>query len=283
MNRPTAVMQAPPVPMLASAMSVKVEGDAFDRKYGDGRWVLEQKMDGHRVAVVVDSGRVQAFTGREVSEQHVRSLPPEMVDALLHLPDGIYDGELCADSGQSAHVTKTGARLVVVLFDVLQMGQWGPLLMTSYQSRRAWLLAALMKLPEGQQSVSTVESVHPTWATVQAIWNAGGEGAILKRVSSTYQPGRRSDDWIKVKRDEVAVGIILGFEAGAFGPHSVTVFKLPNGQVQTAKTRNAKVRADMAAHPEKYLGARLVVSHKGVLPSGKCRHPMFDHLAGAGE
>lgn len=274
-------------PMLASAMTDPVTGGAFDARFASG-WALEQKMDGHRVLVDVSGGRVQAYSRPRAGAQfpHVKSLPPTMVDVLLTLPDGIYDGELCAAGGISSDVTRKGATLVVVLFDRLAASDGTrmiPLTGRGYADRRIALLAALACLPDGQQCVSTVESLTPTWARVQAVWARGGEGVILKRLTSVYQAGRRSPDWLKVKAGGVAVGEIIGFETGALGPYSVTVVRLASGLRTTVKTLDNATIADITANPDRYLGARLVISHKGVLASGKYRHPMFDHLAGDGE
>jgi bifunctional non-homologous end joining protein LigD len=42
----------------------------------------------------------------------------------------------------------------------------------------------------------------------------GLEGAIAKRLTSTYQPGRRSPDWVKVPFSQTQEVVIIGYKPG---------------------------------------------------------------------
>jgi bifunctional non-homologous end joining protein LigD len=272
-----------PKPMLASAMVTPLTGAAFDKAYGSG-WVLEEKLDGHRcTAVVTAEGAVMAFSRPRAGEAaKPRALTPAIVAALSHLGEGVYDGELIVPGGKGWDVTRIGANQMLVVFDVLRLGD-ANVMTRPYAERRLLLLHELVKLPEGQTAVTTVMSEPVSWAAVQAIWARGGEGAILKKVTSTYRPGARSPEWIKVKQVNTAVLPIIGFEAGKMGPYSKVLLRLPNGLETSAKSLDNATRADMAKNPSKYLGARLVVTYQMVTPDGKLRHVMWDHLSGEGE
>ncbi len=266
-----------PAPMLASAMTEPVSGAAFDRRFAGGAWVMEEKLDGHRLIAVVTDGQVAAFArpGRDGVAKS-RDLPAHIVTELQRFPDGVYDGELLAPSGKSWDVTTVGAQLVFVVFDVLHVEG-------SYDRRRTALLDALRVLPLGQTAVSTVESVAPSWSAVEAIWKRGGEGVIVKRRASYYRPGYRSPDWVKVKQSHAATLTITGFDAGKSGPYSALKLRDVDGHDTTVKTLDNELLRAIAAAPTSYLGRRVVISFQEKTPSGSYRHGMFDHFAGKGE
>lgn len=273
----------PPAPMLASAMVDAVTGAAFDARYRIG-WALEEKLDGHRCTVVVTAQAVKAYSRPRAGGHaaNVRHLPPHIVAELRGFPEGIYDGELVAPSGKAWDVVTVGARLVFVIFDVLEMSGLD-LTDCGYTERRAALLDALGTLRGGQTAVSTVVSDPPTWARVVAIWKRGGEGVILKRTASTYRPGHRSPDWIKVKASHAATLTITGFEAGRLGPFSKLCLRDVDGHETTVKTLGNALLRDLARAPASFIGRRVVISYQEKTPSGSYRHGIFDHFAGAGE
>jgi len=111
---------------------------------------------------------------------------------------------------------------------------------------------------------------------------AGEEGAVLKRLTATYQPGRRSADWVKVKKAGAAVCTVVGFEAGLCGPYSCVTLT-EDGCDRAAfpvKSQNNLVIAEFAATPDAFLGRKLVVSFTERFPQTQVmRHPSFDHWA----
>jgi len=278
-----ASTSAPPAPMLASAMTDPVSGAAFDRQFSTG-WLMEEKIDGHRCTVVVSGGTVQGYSRPRAGAKaaNVRELAPHIVAQLARFPDGIYDGELVAPSGKAWDVTVVGTRLVFVIFDVLACNGLD-LTSAPYGERREALLDILGRMPDGQTAISTVESLAPSWAGVLAIWKRGGEGVILKRTSSTYRPGYRSPDWLKVKEAHAATLTIIGFEAGKSGPFSALVLRDGAGIETTVKTLGNRLLADVERAPKSYLGRRVVISYQEKTPAGTYRHGIFDHFAGTGE
>jgi len=276
-------VNAPPAPMLASAMTDPVSGAAFDRQFSTG-WLMEEKIDGHRCTVVVSGGTVQGYSRPRAGAKaaNVRELAPHIVAQLARFPDGIYDGELVAPSGKAWDVTVVGTRLVFVIFDVLACNGLD-LTSAPYGERREALLDILGRMPDGQTAISTVESLAPSWAGVLAIWKRGGEGVILKRTSSTYRPGYRSPDWLKVKEAHAATLTIIGFEAGKSGPFSALVLRDGAGIETTVKTLGNRLLADVERAPKSYLGRRVVISYQEKTPAGTYRHGILDHFAGDGE
>jgi len=261
-----------PRPMLASPMINPVRGADFDVRFAG--WALEEKLDGHRCIVQVRGRDVRGFSRPLGSRPPLeRALPPHIVEQLRRFPDGDYDGELATNSGKAWDVVRTRERasLVYVIFDLVTG-------LHDYDTRRAALLKVLRLLPPGQEAISTVLSEPPTWAAVEAIWQRGGEGAILKRRTSLYQPGRRSPDWLKVKQLHAATLTVIGYEAGRSGPYSTIRLRGEDGVLAKVKTLNQYWLRRLAANPEQFLGVALVISYQERTPSGSYRHAMFDHF-----
>ena len=279
---PTPEPRGPvPRPMLASAMPERLTDGGFDVMFHTG-WALEEKLDGHRVIVQVrGTGRfaqVAAFSRPAPNQApKVRELPPAMVAALATVGDCDLDGELVAPTGKSWDVVVKGAQLVYVAFDITNsLGI--DVMSKSYEDRRGILLDHLRGLVAGQQSVTTVLSNNPTWKEVQAIWARGGEGAILKRLCSRYQPGYRSPDWLKVKAEHTAVLTIIGFEMGKSGPYSTLRLRDAGGHETTVKTLGNQLLRDITAKPDSFIGREVVITYQERTPAGFYRHGRFDHF-----
>jgi len=276
-----------PTPMLASALRGPVQlptGAAFDTKFAH-EWALEEKLDGHRCLVQLHEGEVSAWSRPQAGHGGValtRALPAEMREVLRTLPTGLYDGELVATSGKSWDVVRKTAHTIFVAFDILRIVDLD-LTQAPYTLRRSTLLDALRMLPSKQDRVSTVTSNAPTWAQVQAIWSRGGEGAIVKRLASTYQPGVRSPDWLKVKAVHAATLQVIGFEAGKSGPYSALQLRDATGHVTTVKTPDRTTLTEIAANPDAYVGRHVVIQFQERTPTGHYRHGRFDHFAGPAE
>jgi bifunctional non-homologous end joining protein LigD len=189
---------------------------------GDG-WAYEIKWDGVRVLAFADGGRVgaRARSGRDVTAAY-----PELsaLGQALGPTRAVLDGEIVAfgsagtpDFGllsHRMHVTDpaTAGRLAqrtpvtYLVFDLLFLAG-RPTTSLTYDERRE-LLADLPGL-----------QVPPAFpgdgaAVLRASRRAGLEGVVAKRRSSTYQLGRRSADWVKVKNTRRQTVVIGGWEPG---------------------------------------------------------------------
>ncbi len=206
-------------PMLATAGRLPAHDDA---------WAYEVKWDGVRTLVAVDGGRV-TLTSRNGND--VTSSYPELQG--LGLQPGstsvLLDGEVVAPDEQGRadfgrlqsrmHVARPGAGLrrstpvQLLAFDVLHLDGTS-LLDRTYDERRAVL--------EGLGLEGEHWSVPPAFlgggaAVLEATRAQGLEGVVAKKRSSTYVPGRRSDDWLKLKHVRRTSAVVAGWQPGEGG------------------------------------------------------------------
>lgn len=281
-------------PMLATAM---LEGQTID-DFGDGSWVSEIKFDGFRQLfrksgdTLTNWGRPRSKKGGNAKPAASRRLPMKIVAAFRALPDGVYDGEVYVPGGTSSDVQSwLGAKNVdrmdnplrVVLYDLLEIN--GSNVTGCIWSERHEMLRLSVSHYQDDASLIEFSKAYPaTRAIVDAVWDGGGEGVILKRTTGLYRPGWRSTDWIKVKRASAIVVTVTGFEAGELGPHSKVLGVEDDGRPTSCKTLDNAMRARFAKEgSEAFIGRRLVMSYTERTPTGGLRHPMFDHFEGEGD
>lgn len=286
-------------------------------------WIVEEKFDGHRLIVEVYQGPdrrgmkgpclsgVRAWTrprkhaGSDDKTMATYELPFHLQEQLGRLPVGIYDGELLGGE-TSTDVRRTDLRntLRYVVFDVLQSGTL-PTMGLSYSTRRLILMGSVyMKMTGGHVLLAhsqNVMSEADVMAFVQSIWKRGGEGGILKRKDAPYQPGKRSPDFIKLKKLQSTVVTVIGFEPTRGtkmnrGPFAIVKVRDSKGCETTVKTKDDfELRRFMTewsqstknglpykdsdmnldnAHPA--LGRKLRIEYQDWTPKGGYRHPRWD-------
>jgi bifunctional non-homologous end joining protein LigD len=194
----------------------------------DRGWAYEFKWDGIRAVTYIDGGRVRALTrnGNDVSEVY-----PELRGLGLQLgaTSVILDGEIVAmdDEGRpsfsklqnrmqvrgAAQVRRAAAATPVnyLIFDVLYL-DGRPLVNESYDERRSILQSLAL---DGPDWVVTDSFTDVSGDKVFDVARSGGlEGVVAKLRASHYQPGRRSDAWIKVKLTRTQEVVIGGWAPG---------------------------------------------------------------------
>ncbi len=198
-------------------------------------WMFEPKWDGHRALVRVrGNGQVDAVssTGKPRIEQWPWL---EALAATLNAPGGgdwILDGEVIAVDESGKHsfqlVGRPDCPHAFVAFDLL-MADGVDIAALAWHERRARLEQALSPTP-----TILLTPVADDGDAMMQVTHAGGfEGVIAKRRLSTYQAGRRSPSWVKVKHrheQELVVGGYLvgrGNRAATFGSLLVGVYDGP--------------------------------------------------------
>ena len=280
-------------PMLATSMNKGVITNWSD-------WAVEEKLDGHRIVVVVDAtGAVSGWARPRGSDKRMleRDLPKHIVNELAQLPAGVYDGELLVPGHTSTDVTRLdlAGSLRYVVFDVLRQAgdDWTGL---PYVERREVLDRAFSYRRFTAVSLIAVEGAtcqENVTRFVDQVWGRGGEGVILKRWSAPYRPGKRSPDWIKVKKLQTTVVTVIGFEPSKgtvrFPGHPFAIVKVrdDDGHETTVKTKDdgeltqfeidwshSRSLAFDPTHPA--IGRRLVIEYQDRTRDGGYRHPRWD-------
>jgi bifunctional non-homologous end joining protein LigD len=205
-------------PMLASATPRAGEADA--QLPAGPEWLHEVKWDGMRVLVDAHEGVVR-ITAR--SESDVTATFPELTTLGEVLPDALLDGEVVAmDQGRPSfsalaermHVQdrRKAERLaasrpvVLMVFDLLRL--YGvSLLDRPLEERRATLERLELDGPHWQVPPAYDDGV----ALLAATREQGLEGVVSKRRTSTYQPGRRGGDWVKLAHRRVQSCLVGGW------------------------------------------------------------------------
>jgi bifunctional non-homologous end joining protein LigD len=185
-------------------------------------WAFEFKWDGVRTVTYARGGRVRAMTRNDLE---VSATYPEVraLSALLGAHEAVLDGEIVAlgarkqpDFGRlqsRMHVARPGddllARVPVVyyVFDLLHL-DGRSLLGAPYAERRQELAALGLGGRAEVRVPPSFSEVHGEDVLAVAE-DYGLEGVVAKRVTSRYEPGRRSAAWVKVpllRTQEVLIG-----------------------------------------------------------------------------
>jgi bifunctional non-homologous end joining protein LigD len=207
-----------PSPMLATSV---------DRPFSREGWFFELKWDGVRALAEVSRAgvRIVGRSGRDETQRY-----PELSalrDALRGV-DAIVDGEIVVldDDGRPSFerlqsrinvsrgadvrnaAQRNPARLVV--FDILAL-DGRDLMSTSLRIRKKTLHDVL----HPSDVILYADHVEGDGlGFFKAVQQRGIEGMIAKRADSTYQPGRRSPDWLKVKSWQTQSCVIAGYTSG---------------------------------------------------------------------
>ncbi|HEX5649176.1 MAG TPA: DNA ligase D [Steroidobacteraceae bacterium] len=197
-----------------------------DAPRSDPRWSYEPKLDGYRVMAFVQDGKVRLQSRRGIDltpafPEITAALAAQAVDRM------ILDGELVALDGSGRpsfnalqnratlkHPTEIAeaqrqASVVLLCFDLLHFAGLN-LRGNSYVDRRRYLSQCL--LPSAH--VQLVHASDDAERLYAAALESGFEGIVSKRKDSTYQPGRRSQAWLKVKAVETSEFVVGGYTQG---------------------------------------------------------------------
>jgi len=298
-------------PMLATPARV-VPGN-------ESEWGAEAKWDGARVLAYVSGGTV-VLRGRSGGD--VTGSYPEVAESLGRAAGRrtvMLDGEITVFDGdrpsfallqRRMHVARPAAGLVAVVpvtyvaFDLLWQAR--SLLRSPYSQRRALL--------DGLALAAEHVSVPPAFpgqarALVDASRDLGLEGVVLKRLSSTYQPGQRSGDWLKIRHLAAADVLIGGWLpragarshlagsvlAGAPGPAGLVYLGSVGSGFAEAELRDLTARLLALEQPDSPFAGPLPadvarrarwtspvlaaeVAYRELTPAGRMRHPVWRGL-----
>jgi len=188
--------------------------------HDDGGWAYEVKWDGYRTLAFVDAGRLRLQSSNLID---VTAKWPELGGLAEHVPAAraVLDGELVVldDSGRPRFelVQQHKRQAAIYLFDVLSIDGHDTIGLP-YEDRRR-LLAELVE--PGDNWLVPAHRIGEGAALLEATAQQELEGVMAKRLGSTYRPGTRSKEWIKVK-NRVRTEVVIGGYSGGTGNRAST-------------------------------------------------------------
>jgi bifunctional non-homologous end joining protein LigD len=213
----------------------------------EGRWGFEVKWDGIRTVAFLDHGHItlqgRNFTDFTPRYPEVRELARQLGARRLILDGEVvaFDTEgrpsferlqsrmhLASDSAVRRRVKDTP--VTYVIFDLLYLDGHSTLAL-GYEQRRELLEALEL---EGPAWRAPAYHRGEGSALLAATRELGIEGVVAKRLDSTYEPGRRSSGWLKVKNILEQDVVIGGWTPGE-GGRSSTLGALAVGVVDGGK------------------------------------------------
>jgi DNA ligase D-like protein (predicted ligase)/DNA ligase D-like protein (predicted 3'-phosphoesterase) len=203
-------------PMLAKTVHAPFNSD---------EWFFEIKWDGVRaIASVHDTVSLRSRNNHELSGRF-----PEL-NELLHLAPGtVLDGEIVVMSGGKPDIQSLLPRLhqgsgkippsqvhvpvSYIVFDILKKDKKS-LISLPLVERREILKQAVKEGPHVILSVPVTGRGEDYYRAAVA---RGLEGIMAKRMNGRYEPGLRSDNWLKIKADKTCDCVIAGYTPGQGG------------------------------------------------------------------
>lgn len=269
----------------------------INQSYAPGTWTMEPKYDGIRILCHVKDGSVDFFT-RTGNSQNGKL--PHVERQLLELvPEGTWlDGEIVefgengtqiwggAQSCIGSSVAKAAAASVnctYVVFDCMAYNGLDIRPLPLEQRRQV-----IETLPDGAEAMSSVYVMaSPQFDPQDALYDMwlelGYEGAMVKRLDSAYSSGIRSKNWIKLKANDLADVVVMGYKPGEssfsgmigaieFGQYDANGVLVNRGR---CSGMDMATRKDITANQQAYVGRVFSCSYMTIMPSGALRHPQF--------
>ena len=186
-------------------------------------FLVEDKFDGIRAQAHVADGRVAIYS-RTMDEITHRF--PELIDPLRALPrDAIIDGEIVPARGDVilpfSELQKrlgrksvgtqllTAVPVVLVAYDLLYAG--GQVLIDEPLAERRRMLDQLV--PDSGPVRLSQGKLFAEAAALDDEFDAararGNEGLMIKSPASSYKPGRRGREWLKLKRAIATLDVVV--------------------------------------------------------------------------
>jgi len=186
-----------------------------DAAFNNPDWMWEPKLDGYRALAFIDGTgvKLRSRRGLELGEDF-----PRLVTELGNqdVNGMVLDGEIVAfdasgkpSFGAMRNRGSATERAVFYCFDLLYFAG-ADLRKAIYADRRRYLSQCLLPSP----LVQLVHAEEDGQALHKAAMANGFEGVIGKRKSSTYEAGKRSKAWLKVKAINSADFVVGGYTTG---------------------------------------------------------------------
>ena len=194
-----------------------------DEKFG-----YEMKWDGLRAVAYADGAKVRLKTRNDLDVTGTYPELAELQDSLGSLP-AVLDGEIVAFDEKTGRISFAALQQRMHVRDAAQVRR------LREQSPVTYMIFDLLHL-DGRSTVGltyeqrrelleSLELRGPHWDTPPYTRGGGQklmaeskkqalEGVLAKRLTSRYEPGRRSRDWIKVKHARTQEVVVGGWQPG---------------------------------------------------------------------
>jgi bifunctional non-homologous end joining protein LigD len=175
-------------------------------------WRYEVKWDGFRALCYVSRGRAELLSRNDNDlTKRFPAVAAALPDAVVG--DAVLDGELVAldKTGKATFsaIQQGSETTQLYVFDVLEIGGV-PVIGLPFTERRERLAEILR--PTGTVRLS--DTFDDGDALFEAAQEQGLEGIVAKRARSSYQPGKRNRDWLKVKTRHRQEFVVAGYTKG---------------------------------------------------------------------
>jgi len=194
----------------------------IEEPFNSTRWMYEIKWDGYRVIAEIRNGKVSLFSRNGISfnkqfESIARSLEEFQLDNV------VFDGEIVVldENGKSdfrllQQYMRTGKGILVYyIFDILFLKEYS--LLDVEIILRKEILKEIIKpgnklLTSGTNNIRLSDYIENDGKDFFKIALQNGlEGIIAKKKDSVYEPGIRSENWLKIKSRKRQEVIICGY------------------------------------------------------------------------
>ncbi|MFV8226179.1 DNA ligase D [Christiangramia aquimixticola] len=270
-------------------------------------WIYELKWDGYRIIAHVENGEVNIHSRNGISYNNKF---PELVKDLENIEhEAILDGEVVILNEDGVpdfqklqnYSAATKGTLRYYVFDMLYLN--GHEMLDLKLLERKSLIEEVL---EGTQVATYCDHIEGMGtAFYQKAVAAGMEGVMAKKADSTYSPGYRTENWLKIKPHNSVEAIICGYtnsEGSVFGSLILGMMKegelvyvgncgtgfssatqkellklmqpLKTEEIPFEKKPNLKGRTANWLIPEFICEVKFSEWTK----AGKLRHPVFKHL-----
>lgn len=252
----------------------------LERNTGDGRWLVQEKVDGLRVLAA--AGRLITRNGLDITDRFPEVDVPH--DWWLDAEIAVLDADGRADFEATNRRAKggQGGDATLHVFDALAFGD-KDLRGDDFYLR--WMALSFLGDHEQVTVLGLANNPIQAWEKITA---RGGEGLVAKMQTGRYIAGRQRSV-VKLKHRDTTEVVVVGrtpgegSRASSFGSLKVALvdFQADSGVQPVGEVGSGFSGADIVDVMELLAaGAPFVieVSHMGWTSGGKLRHPVFERI-----
>ena len=182
--------------------------------FKDPDWIFELKWDGYRMITNINKGKAELYSRNGISYNSKFALLKNELESIPH--DCILDGEVVIvdkkgkpdfQKLQNYNPQETKGELRYYVFDLLYLNGHDTISLSLLE--RKSLLPDILEGLEHVLYCDHIEGMGPT--LYERAIEAGLEGVIAKKANSSYAPGYRSENWLKIKDSNTEEAIICGY------------------------------------------------------------------------